>query len=579
MRRLQADRRDQHEAEPRPSRSRPGGADPALPRPQRDRHAGDRPPERDRRGQHVDGACVVRAGRAAERRSASPKSPIVCGMARATLPDSEIDWDGFEGDYDLIRDKIEAVFPELSPTSTRASASRRLPPATTARESGSGTRRPARRTSSSSPAWRRIPRSRARDAADADDDPQPRPVQHDDLRPRRPLSRRVRRQDGRVHERGRTWPVARHRPRRSGWSSWNPWQQRCPPDRKRDLRLTAVSRIPGAPSRPTIPRANGLIPLAYHDVRVGPPAASRSRSASAPPRKRRRMNGSRHLGPVPPLARGRGACGSAGPLPEETPVALVYDGIHPRGDDGDAPGSRRFRPRLQPHRGHPVPTRRNAELRAVRHVAGDRDGADEHQPTLRRAQRAAPYSHRPDGLRPLRIRQSEPVASPSRGPQRIERQPAGPHRGHGGSTEAAVEQSRRRAVHGAAWAPDRDAPRSARTWDGTMRSTSCWARWRGQVSNPRAASPSSPAVAAMKWSRRRWPGESACWSRSRRRRRWPCGLPRRPGSPSSPGPMAKATVSIPIPIASQPVKRPEGGPLGPAGRPSSPRMDSRPAQV
>jgi formate dehydrogenase major subunit len=38
---------------------------------------------------------------------------IVCGMARATLPGSGIDWDAFEGNYDLIRDKIEAVFPKL----------------------------------------------------------------------------------------------------------------------------------------------------------------------------------------------------------------------------------------------------------------------------------------------------------------------------------------------------------------------------------------------------------------------------------------------------------------------------------
>ena len=38
---------------------------------------------------------------------------IVCGMARATLPDSGIDWDGFEADYDRIRDMIEAVFPTL----------------------------------------------------------------------------------------------------------------------------------------------------------------------------------------------------------------------------------------------------------------------------------------------------------------------------------------------------------------------------------------------------------------------------------------------------------------------------------
>ena len=38
---------------------------------------------------------------------------IVCGMARATLTGDGIDWDGFEADYDLIRDKIEAVFPKL----------------------------------------------------------------------------------------------------------------------------------------------------------------------------------------------------------------------------------------------------------------------------------------------------------------------------------------------------------------------------------------------------------------------------------------------------------------------------------
>jgi molybdopterin-dependent oxidoreductase alpha subunit len=38
---------------------------------------------------------------------------IVCGMAKATLPDSGIDWDFFAADYNRIRDKIEQVFPEL----------------------------------------------------------------------------------------------------------------------------------------------------------------------------------------------------------------------------------------------------------------------------------------------------------------------------------------------------------------------------------------------------------------------------------------------------------------------------------
>jgi len=38
---------------------------------------------------------------------------IVCGMARATLRDTTVGWQSFEDDYDLIRDKIEEVFPDL----------------------------------------------------------------------------------------------------------------------------------------------------------------------------------------------------------------------------------------------------------------------------------------------------------------------------------------------------------------------------------------------------------------------------------------------------------------------------------
>jgi formate dehydrogenase major subunit len=39
---------------------------------------------------------------------------IVCGMAKATLPDGGgIDWDGFAGNYDLIREKIALVLPKL----------------------------------------------------------------------------------------------------------------------------------------------------------------------------------------------------------------------------------------------------------------------------------------------------------------------------------------------------------------------------------------------------------------------------------------------------------------------------------
>ncbi len=38
---------------------------------------------------------------------------IVCGIARATIPDSGIDWSAFEDDYNLVRDRIAAVFPDL----------------------------------------------------------------------------------------------------------------------------------------------------------------------------------------------------------------------------------------------------------------------------------------------------------------------------------------------------------------------------------------------------------------------------------------------------------------------------------
>src|SRR6266481_825956 len=38
---------------------------------------------------------------------------IVCGMAKATLPDCGIDWDLYVADYNRIRDKIEEVFPQL----------------------------------------------------------------------------------------------------------------------------------------------------------------------------------------------------------------------------------------------------------------------------------------------------------------------------------------------------------------------------------------------------------------------------------------------------------------------------------
>ena len=45
---------------------------------------------------------------------------IVAGIARATLPDSKIDWDWYIADYSRIRDAIEAVFPDFDNYNERA---------------------------------------------------------------------------------------------------------------------------------------------------------------------------------------------------------------------------------------------------------------------------------------------------------------------------------------------------------------------------------------------------------------------------------------------------------------------------
>ncbi len=42
-----------------------------------------------------------------------PETEIVCRMAMATLPDSKVDWPRYIDDYDAIRDKIAAVYPDI----------------------------------------------------------------------------------------------------------------------------------------------------------------------------------------------------------------------------------------------------------------------------------------------------------------------------------------------------------------------------------------------------------------------------------------------------------------------------------
>ena len=87
---------------------------------------------------------------------------IVCGMARATLTGQTVDWQSFEDDYDLIRDKIEEVFPDLFKdfnTKIRKRAAFAWP---TGPRSGSGERPPARLALSCSVGSTKIPRSHTR---------------------------------------------------------------------------------------------------------------------------------------------------------------------------------------------------------------------------------------------------------------------------------------------------------------------------------------------------------------------------------------------------------------------------------
>ena len=70
---------------------------------------------------------------------------------RPRCPHSKVDWMELVEDYDRIRDKIEAVFPELQGLQRAHQDARRLPPAACPRPSGYGRRPRARPNSSCSP--------------------------------------------------------------------------------------------------------------------------------------------------------------------------------------------------------------------------------------------------------------------------------------------------------------------------------------------------------------------------------------------------------------------------------------------
>ena len=126
------------------------------------------------------------------------EAAIIAGIATATIGDrSRIDWEGLAGDYGRIRDHVARVVPGFDDFNARIARGPFYLP------------NPARErrfvTSSGKAHFAVAPIFGARvgrGSVHHDDDPQPRPVQHDDLRPPRPLPRRARRAAGAVHQSG-----------------------------------------------------------------------------------------------------------------------------------------------------------------------------------------------------------------------------------------------------------------------------------------------------------------------------------------------------------------------------------------
>ena len=106
---------DRDQAQPQPSHARRGRLPAAVPRPDRDRPAGERR-RRPCRWKTRTGCihALARRRRAGERRTCCSEPAIVAGIAKATLPaNPKVDWDDWVGDYALVRDAIERDLPEI----------------------------------------------------------------------------------------------------------------------------------------------------------------------------------------------------------------------------------------------------------------------------------------------------------------------------------------------------------------------------------------------------------------------------------------------------------------------------------
>ena len=212
---------------------------------------------------------VLRAGRRAQLRS----EPAIVGRAGAggaRRARRACAGTALAADYDRIRDDIAASIPGFEDFNARVRDAGRLRPAQPGRASGafpppSGRaplHRPPRARASASPPGQLA----------ADDHPQPRPVQHHDLRPGRPLPRHPRRAAGGVHERGR-----HPRARLDAAGRWRRPRQPVPrrDAHRRPLRRGRLRHPARAAPPPTSPRPTCWCRSTRWPKRATPPPRSR----------------------------------------------------------------------------------------------------------------------------------------------------------------------------------------------------------------------------------------------------------------------------------------------------------------
>ena len=181
---------------------------------------------------------------------------IVCDLAARTVGSDVVDWAGLAADYDRIRDLIEQVVPGFERVNERVRHARVASRCPTGRGTiatfPTATGRARLTVNHFEPI--EVPAGPPAPA----DDPVARPVQHDDLRPRRPLPRHPPRPPGAVRRRRRPRGARASPTARSSTSSASgptAVERRAPA-----FRLVAYPTPPGTCAA-YFPEANVLVPL------------------------------------------------------------------------------------------------------------------------------------------------------------------------------------------------------------------------------------------------------------------------------------------------------------------------------